>query len=309
MPSFSHRVQTVKDYYPNAITEDPQLPLHVIESSDATVVFSQQGAQLLSFIPKEQDDWFWLSPNSRFIAGQAIRGGVPICLPWFGSHRSDVSKPSHGFARNVDWQLQGVEATTHERLGPCIRVAFGLDQYAQQAHPLFPFAFSAQLICYFNDCLQLEISVTNTDHQPLPLSWALHSYHPVDNLHQARVTGLDGCYYLDNAQQLQRQRQQGDVTFNSEVDRVFVNAPAEQRLVQRAATSTFPEAGLKVSATGSATAIVWNPGVKKAAAMNDLGAGHQVDFVCLERGDAFDNAVELAPQECHRATLNIELFS
>ena len=79
-------------------------------------------------------------------------------------------------------------------------------------------------------------------------------------------------------------------------------------MVQRAATSTFPEAGLKVSATGSATAIVWNPGVKSGA-MNDLGAGHQADFVCLERGDAFDNAVELAPQECHRATLNIELFS
>jgi len=101
------------------------LPLHVIESSDATVVFSQQGAQLLSFIPTGQEDWFWLSPNSRFIAGQAIRGGVPICLPWFSSHRSDVSKPTHGFARNVDWQLQGVEATTHERLGLCIRVAFG----------------------------------------------------------------------------------------------------------------------------------------------------------------------------------------
>ena len=71
----------------------------------------------------------------------------------------------------------------------------------------------------------------------------------------------------------------------------------------------FPESGLKVSATGSATAIVWNPGVKKAALMNDLGAGHHADFVCLERGDAFDDAVELASQECHRATLNIELFS
>ena len=308
MPSFSHRVQPVKDYYPNALTKGPQLKLHVIESLEATVVFSQQGAQLLSFIPKEQEDWFWLSPNSRFIAGQAIRGGVPICLPWFGSHHSDASKPSHGFARNVDWQLQGIEAMVHEHLGPCTRVAFSLDKYAQQAHPLFPFAFSAQLICYFNRCLQLEISVTNTDHQILPLSWALHSYHPVDNLHHARVTGLDGCHYLDNTQQLQRQRQHGDVTFNSEVDRVFLNVPVEQRLVQRAATSTFPESGLKVSATGSATAIVWNPGVKKAAAMNDLGAGHHADFVCLERGDAFDDAVELASQECHRATLNIELF-
>ena len=309
MPSFSHRIQTVKDYYPDAITEDPQLPLHVIESSDATVVFSQQGAQLLSFIPKEQGDWFWLSPNSRFIAGQAIRGGVPICLPWFGSHCSDASKPSHGFARNVDWQLLGIESITHERLGPCTRVAFALDQYVQQAHPLFPFVFSAQLICYFNHRLQLEINVTNTDTQPLPLSWALHSYHPVDNLHHAKVTGLEGCHYLDNTQQLLRQVQQGDVTFDDEVDRVFVNDPTEQRLVQRPATSTSPEAGLKVSATGSATAIVWNPGIKKATAMNDLGAGYQADFVCLERGNAFDNAVELAPQQCHRATLDIELFS
>ena len=204
MPSFSHRVQPVKNYYPNAITKGPQLKLHVIESLEAKVVFSQQGAQLLSFIPKEQEDWFWL-PSSRFIAGQAIRGGVPICLPWFGSHHSDTSKPNHGFARNVDWQLQGIEAMVHEHLGFCTRVAFSLDQYAQQAHPLFPFAFSAQLICYFNRCLQLEISVINTDHQPLPLSWALHSYHPVENLHHARVTGLDGCHYLDNTQQLQSQ--------------------------------------------------------------------------------------------------------
>ena len=86
MPSFSHHVQLVKDFYPNAIIKDPQLTLHVIESSDAKVVFSQQGAQLLSFIPKEQEDWFWLSPNSRFIAGQAIRGGVPVvCLVWLSS--------------------------------------------------------------------------------------------------------------------------------------------------------------------------------------------------------------------------------
>ena len=90
---------------------------------------------------------------------------------------------------------------------------------------------------------------------------------------------------------------------------MFLNAPAEQRLVQRAATSTLPKAGLKVSATGSATVIVRNPGVKKVATMNDLGAGHQADFVCLEPGDAFDNAVELAPQERRRATLNIEQFS
>ena len=309
MPLFSHRIQTVKDRYPDATTEDPQLLLHVIESSDATVVFSQQGAQLLSFIPNGQKDWFWLSPNSQFVTGQAIRGGVPVCLPWFGSHRSDASKPSHGFARNVDWRLVAIEEFSHQNLGACTRIEFGLDQYARHPHPLFPFLFSARLIGYFNHRLQLEIKITNRDTQSFPLSWALHSYHPVDNLHHAKVMGLNGCDYLDNTQQLQRQRQQGDVTFNDEVDRVFVNAPTEQRLVQRPATSTFPEAGLKVSATGSATAIVWNSGIKKATAMNDLGAGYQADFVCLERGDAFDNAVELAPQQCHRATLDIELFS
>ena len=69
MPSFSHHIQPVKDYYTNAITKGPQLKLHFIEISDAKAIFSQQGAHLLSFIPKEQEDWFWLSPNSLFIAG------------------------------------------------------------------------------------------------------------------------------------------------------------------------------------------------------------------------------------------------
>ena len=94
------------------------------------------------------------------------------------------------------------------------------------------------------------------------------------------MTGLDGCHYLDNTQQLQRQRQQGDVTFNSEVDRVFVNAPAEQRLVQRPANSTFPEAGLKFQRLAVLRQL-FGTGVKKAAAMNDLGAGYQADFFVL----------------------------
>ena len=309
MPPFSHRIQAVKDYYPDAITEDAQLLLHVIETPDATIVFSQQGAQLLSFIPKGQDDWFWLSPNSRFIAGQAIRGGVPICLPWFGPHRSDATKPSHGFARNVEWRLHNIETATHQTLGDCTRVEFGLDQYSQRPHPLFTFCFTARLICYFNHRLRLEISVTNTDSKTLPLSWALHSYHPVEDIQHARIMGLDGCGYLDNTKHLQRHIQSGDIVFEGEVDRVFVDAPLAQILVQRPASATLPQSGLKVFATGSDTAIIWNPGIKKAANMLDLGVEYQSDFVCLERGNALDNALALEPQQCHRAALEVELFS
>ncbi len=263
--------------------------IYRIENQYAQLLVSEQGAQALSFKPAGDDDLLWLSPSARFKTGTAIRGGVPLCMPWFGVNRHAANTPSHGFARNVNWVLGVVEQLQHAHFGDVTVVKF-----AAHAHPLFDYPFRATLTFIFNSTLNIELRVENTGTHTMPLSWALHSYLPVDDLDLARVSGLDGVRYLDNTRALQSKVQHGDIEFNEEVDRVFIDVPDQQRLND-----------LLIGGQGCDSAIVWNPGLDKAAAMADVGEANYRRFVCVERGNAFDNEVQLAPGEIHRATVSL----
>ena len=290
---FSIRQIPASQYYPVHSHTD-ELLLYVVQNAFGKMVVSEQGAQVLSFIPDNQSDLLWLSPLAQFTAGKAIRGGIPVCLPWFGVNRHAANTPSHGFARNVNWQLATVSQAQHSQLGDCTQLVFTLAQFADQPHTLFPFSFSAQLSFSFNQSLAIDLQLTNTGGEAFPLSWALHSYHPVNDLSKVKVKGLDGVSYLDNIRSLERRVQQGDVGFAGEVDRVFIDVPGAQQIDD-----------IAIAATGSATAIVWNPGYDKACAMADLGGEHYRQFVCVERGNAFDNELRLLPGASTLASVTI----
>ncbi|HAW14791.1 MAG TPA: D-hexose-6-phosphate mutarotase [Cellvibrionales bacterium] len=289
--------------YPNCRHVDGGLPLYIIENPLGRMVICEQGAQVLSFIPAGKKDLLWLSPLAEFKLTKPVRGGIPVCLPWFGVNQRDKQKPSHGFARNVNWQLANIEDADDPQQGACTRIEFVLEQFQLQPHSLFPYPFSARLTFLMSNSLSVHLQLTNTGSESLPLTWALHSYHPVASITSTRVTGLDNCEYLDNTCGLARKQQSGDVVFNGELDRAYINAGNKQSIISASPDNT----SIAIEASGCSSAVVWNPGLEKAAAMQDMGAENYQKFVCVERGNVFDNEVMLLPNKTHLASLHIKL--
>ena len=291
--------------YPDRHHVDGGLPLYVIENPLGCMVICEQGAQVLSFTPTGKKDLLWLSPLAEFFLGKPVRGGIPICLPWFGVDSRNKGNPNHGFARNVNWQLAGISDADDSQQGACTRIEFSLDQYQQQPHALFSYPFSAKLVFLMGDSLSIQLQLSNTGSETMPLTWALHSYHPVADIASARISGLDGCEYLDNTSGLKRSTQNGDVEFNGEVDSVYIDAGDEQSITSTSQNND----GIAITASGCASAVVWNPGEEKAALLKTVGVENRKHFVCLERGSVCDNEVMLPPNETHSASLQIKLLS
>lgn len=270
----------------------PGLPLLLIRNRHCEAVIALQGAQLLEYAPRHGTPLLWLSPNAIFKAGTAIRGGIPVCLPWFGVNQQHPYKPKHGFVRNRDWQLTRATDTEDGKT----RLTLTLD-YQGEEPELFEHPFKTELAISLGDTLELTLTTTNTGSSPMPLSWALHSYHPVADLERTQVQGLDGAHYLDNTRGLTSAHQSGPITFNGEVDRAYEKVGATQTIEGKPRIS--------VSGENCDSAIVWNPGAKLAATISDIGADTYNQFVCVERGAAFGDAWTLAAAESRTGKLTI----
>jgi glucose-6-phosphate 1-epimerase len=281
-------LESSKTMYPNAPGDG--LPLVVVNTPKCRAVIALQGAQLLEFVPAGGEPLLWLSPNCNFSPGTALRGGIPVCLPWFGVNRADSTKPKHGFARNQAWDLNKVEMNS---AGNC-SLTFAL---TSAPNLLFDYAFTAELCLTLGEAAKLELSVKNQDTRQFTCSWALHSYHPVALLVDVRVTGLAGREYFDNLEGYARKQQLGDVSFTGEVDRVFPG-------VENSLTIES-ESRIHITHHNCPSVIVWNPGSINAARITDIGAGQEQHYICVERGAVLDEEWQLAPGEIKTAWLEI----
>ncbi len=254
------------------------LPLLLMERPHGRAVIALQGAQVLEFQARGQNPILWLSPKAQFIKAKAIRGGIPICAPWFGPHVSDNTKPQHGFARNEDWHLDAVTGQDHQ-----LELLFKLDERADLLD-LHPWKMSMSLRVILGESLTLELSASNLDTRTMPFSWALHSYFPVRDIEKTRVRQLPH-----------------DMVFPGEVDQVVNQVPQAQIIEQG-------ENGPHISVAGeqAPSAIVWNPGKTKAANMADLGLENYRHFVCVERGAAGPDTCAIEPGEtlCGRVEIS-----
>ena len=143
--------------------------------------------------------------------------------------------------------------------------------------------------------LAITLAITNTDDEPFTFTAALHTYLAVADLTEARVEGLAGLRYRDHtAGGTEAQQVSAQVDFSREVDRLYLNAPAELRLVEAARTTVIRSAGFP-------DAVVWNPGAEKCAAMADLEPGDYRRYVCVEAA-AVGAPVVLAPGERWQGT-------
>jgi glucose-6-phosphate 1-epimerase len=274
-----------------SFTEGPNgMPVIEISNAKSMGSIGLQGAQLLTWAPMSQELVVWLSPLAKFGPGKAPRGGVPVCWPWFGPHGSEPTFPAHGFARTSAWEVIEAEALEDgsNRLG--FRLIRTEASYAQ-----WPHATPLEIRYTLGEALDIELTTRNETDQPVPLGEALHTYFMVSDVRNVRVTGLEGCEYLDKVDGGRRKRQEGPISFGGETDRIYLGTAAECRI---------EDPGLKrrirIEKLGSRSTVVWTPWEEKARKLGDFEGDGYLRMLCVESANAADDLLSLAPGEEHR---------
>ncbi len=265
-----------------------------------------QGAHLYHFAPAGSDSWLWLSPDARFEPGRAIRGGIPICWPWFGDPARNPepvrdqlhgdSLPAHGFARTAMWVLADLDETEQEVLITLVPD----DEAGSSTTPELRWCCNASVALTFRfraDSLSLELTTTNTGTQPLALTQALHTYLPTADITGTTLHGLQGSTYLDTLDDWQSKKQAGDVSFDGETDRIYQASPA--------ISIHGPGQSFCLTARGSASTVVWNPGPDKARRLSDFPDNGWTAMLCVETANAAADFRTLSPGQKHTLAMTL----
>ncbi|CCQ74562.1 D-hexose-6-phosphate mutarotase [Magnetospira sp. QH-2] len=267
------------------------LPMIQVTTDHASAMVSIYAGQVLSYRPAGQaEDLMFLSQSAYFAPGKAIKGGVPVCWPWFGPDPEDKGRPSHGFVRNRLWDLR----TTEDRGDAGIRITLGLTD-TDETRATWDNGFDLAIRVTIGETLEVALITSNTGDSPFPLTQALHSYLRVGDIDQASVEGLDGCSYIDKMDGGAEKAQSGAVTISGETDRIYTGVAANLAIID-------PVLGrrIAIASQGSASAVVWNPWARTAASMGDLGDEDYRTMLCVETTNAGPDVVTLAPGDEHR---------
>jgi glucose-6-phosphate 1-epimerase len=276
------------------------LPRLTVTNRQARAEIYLHGAHVTAWQPEGRAPVIWMSGASAWDAAKPIRGGVPICFPWFGPHATDAAAPGHGYARLADWAL--VEAIDDAQ--GATRLAFQLTQPAQPWR-LWPHAFVATYRVTVGSALGLSLEIHNTGADTFMFEEALHTYFGVPDVREVSISGLEGVDYLDKVGGTARRNQGPDpIRFTGETDRIYLNTQA---------TCTIDDAGTRrrivAHKTGSDTTVVWNPWVGKAKAMADFGDLEWPGMVCVETCNVNVHAVTLASGARHTMTATIAVLA
>lgn len=264
----------------------PGLPMADIRTPLATARVALQGAQVLAWRPDGVAPVLWLSGAAVFEADKAVRGGIPVCWPWFGDR---PGHSAHGFVRTRLWELR---ETTLDAQGQ-VRLTLGLrDDAATRA--VWDHAFDLELQVTVGTTLQLTLTTHNTGLETFTLTEALHTYFSVGDIRQTTVHGLDGTDYLDKVQGFAPAQQRGPVNFTGETDRVYRHTTADCVI-----DDADQKRHITVAKTGSHATVVWNPWIDREKAMPDMAAGGYQRMVCVETVNAAPDLISVAPGAQH----------
>jgi D-hexose-6-phosphate mutarotase len=258
-----------------------------------------QGAHVTTWQPHGQAPVIWLSPLAKFIPTKSIRGGAPICWPWFGPHATDNKLSGHGYARTVPWAVLETQALPD---GSTFLRFELIETEATRAQ--WPNASTVQLEVTVGQSLRLALVTKNTGSTAFVLGEALHTYFHISDVAQMTIRGLEGTDYLDKVGEPARRTQQAGIVIESEVDRVYVNTAADCLIEDKGLNRT-----IRIAKTGSHSTVVWNPWTEKANKMGDFGDHGYRGMVCVESANAFDNLVTVAAGKTHQLTVEYSVES
>lgn len=270
------------------------------------LLISQQGAQILSYQEDDQPPLIWLSEQAAYKRGQGVRGGVPVCWPWFGNlqrnppavqamYQQPTQAPAHGLVRSLDWQLLGIDSQDDG-----VNLEFAVNTHDQ---PLsnWPHAAELRLRIRLDERLHFELHSHNLGDTPLAISQALHSYFAVSDIRQVSVEGLHGCNYIDTLEDWQtRHQQEGALCFSSETDRIYLGTPNQLSILDPAW-----QRRIQLSSSGSDSAVLWNPWIDKAQRLSQFAADAWQGMLCIEHANVMDDIRVLAAGKQHQLSISL----
>ncbi|MEI6211131.1 MAG: D-hexose-6-phosphate mutarotase [bacterium] len=270
------------------------MPIAALAGPHGACEVSLYGAQVLGYKPLGHAPVLFISRKACYEIGKPIRGGIPICWPWFGTHAQEKSRPAHGFARLQLWTLLTAEYSaqvTDIKLGLCD------NEYTRS---LWPHPFDLSLRVVLDSNLRLELTTRNRDKSAVTISEALHTYLRVRDVTHINVSGLDGVRYHDALTGQEHAAQHGAIHIHGETDRIYHDTNPE---------CCVNDVGLGrqivVAKRNSHATVVWNPGAEKARRMPDFGADEHLQMICVETANVRQTALTLPPGEEHTMALSL----
>lgn len=255
------------------------------------------GAHITSFRPHNSMDLLWMSPDSSFELGKPIRGGIPVCFPWFGPHKTDPEKPQHGFGRLMYWEV--VSTSTNASGESVVRLQLCS---SDETKAYWPHDFCAEMTFVVGKTLTATLKVTNTSGQPFDYTCALHTYYSLSAIESISIEGLKGTTYFDQLTGEFGIQEGESLEITDALTRHYLNTESQVVI----ADSAFRRR-IKVDKTGSKVTTVWNPGAETCAKIGDLPDDGFETFVCVEATNAFDYPVKLAAGESYETSAIIGL--
>lgn len=271
------------------------LPVVTLACSYGAVEISLYGAHVLSYRPLGLGPALFLSRRSAFEPGKPIRGGIPICWPWFGKLPDQPEAPIHGFARLMQWELAGTSYTGTET-----ELTLKLHD-SELTRVRWPHAFELMLHLKLGQTLRMELTTRNTDKDPFTITQGFHTYFQISKLDAVQILGLQEARFEERAF-AGRGIQHGPLLLNEEgLDKLFTPTKNEAAIydatLQRTLAMTF---------SGTRNLVVWNPGAVKGAASPDLEPQDYTRFACVEAANTCDTAIDLEPGHKHTLTLSLQ---
>ncbi len=244
------------------------------------------GAHLFSWIPANEEEVLYLSPSAIYREGIAIRGGIPICWPWFHKHPTSPDLPSHGFARDRFWNLKSVLET---RDGIAVEMTLEIE------------GWRATIEFTIGETLGISLVSKNTRNEKQMLAGALHTYFKIDAIGATSVHGLDQIAYVDKTDSRAQRVQDGALRFRGETDSIY---ETEGETVIR---DQSKGRSVHITKSGSPSTVVWNPWIERVKDLEDLPNDDYTKFVCVETAISNESAIALAPGESHTLATTVRV--
>jgi len=288
--------EAIEQHHIKFVRDEAGLDYIEVDNDHATAKIALQGAHVMAWQPKsQQHPVLWLSSNARYVQGRSIRGGIPICWPWFGAHPTDGTLCPHGFARVMPWQLIDAETIKNG----ATRLVFQMLEPEESKRQL-TYSFVLTLTIIIGETLRMDLATTNKADHPFMVGEALHTYFHVSDVASIQIQGLEDALYADKVYNYERRVETSDIRFKSEFDRVYLNTNAD---------CVIHDAGfnreIRISKSGSQSTVIWTPWQEKAEQMADMGAPNEWrGMICVETANALENSVVISPNRTH--TLSVE---
>ncbi|MFN7874268.1 MAG: D-hexose-6-phosphate mutarotase [Pirellula sp.] len=263
------------------------LTLGRVSLPDCRAEFTLHGAHVLSYQPANRDrSILFVSDQAIFEHGKPIRGGIPICFPWFGSNAEDASLPAHGWARTSEWELIETARSSNQVI---VRMALSQDE------------IQVTIELVFGAELSVDVAVINNRDVPLSFEIALHTYFQIHSIDDVEINGLETVPFVDQLKNVTLPGDNFAIRFTEETDRIYQGIVEQITLMENGANSR-----VCVVPRGSQSTVVWNPWIEKSKRMADFGDEEYLRMCCVETANVRANKIVLAPGESHTTGVTLQ---